>query len=335
MSVEALSKALGAAIGENDEEQAVSHFLDTGFPPLNKRISGKYKGGIPYGRIVEMFGPSSSGKTAIATLLMIAAQKAGGVAMFMDHENSFDVGMAKAMGLNDQFPFWIYKRPETWEKSNTTAMKAAEAIRKSKAIPDSAPIICVFDSVAAMIPQSVFEKGIDEYTMNDTTALARVTSTTLKSVNNFTSSLNATMLYLNQIRTKPGVAYGDPTTTPGGGAMEFYATTRLSLGRTKLMETEGGEKKMVGQNISIKTVKNKLTRPFQSITLPLMFHENGMAYFDFIGGMIEELIGLGLIERNGSRVTWEGKSLYKSQVVELLSKDPDGYAKLVAMFVDE
>lgn len=334
MGASDLAKALMGAIGGNDEEQAVSHFLDTGFPPLNKIISGRYDGGAPYGRIVEMFGPSSSGKTAIATMLMIAAQKAGGVALFMDHEGSFDVGMAKRMGLNDEFPYWIYKRPQTWEASNTTAMKACEAIRSSKAIPESAPIIVVFDSVAAMIPKSVFEKGIDEYTMNDTTALARVTSTTLKAVNQFTGNLNATMLYLNQIRTKPGVVYGDPTGTPGGAALEFYATTRLALGRTKLMEVEDGKKVMSGQQIKIKTVKNKLTRPFQEVPLAMFFDEVGGAQFDFIGGMLDALCDSGTLVKSGAWIEWtDGKKYQRSVLLKKLNEE-DGYNALRAMFSD-
>lgn len=334
-TVEALSKALESAIGKNDVEQSVSNFLDTGYPPLNRIISGSYDGGIPYGRIVEIFGASSSGKTAIATLVMIAAQRAGGVAIFLDHEGSFDIQMAKDMGLSAEFPFWIYKRPETWEKSNTIALQAAEAIRKSKAIPEDAPIVCVFDSVAAMIPQSVFDKGIDEYTMNDTTALARVTSTTLKAVNQLSGKLNMTLLYLNQIRLKPGVAYGDPTTTPGGQALEFYASVRLSLSRSKLNETVDGEKTMVGQTITVKTTKNKLTRPQQTISLPLLFKDNGMAYFDVVGGLIDELIDQGKIKLSGSRVEWDGKSYHKRQLVEHLRSHPEATHVLTKLLTSE
>lgn len=322
MSVAGLASALEKAIGSNEEVQEVTNWLDSGYPPLNKIISGSYDGGLPYGRIVEMFGPPSSGKTALATQFMIAAQKAGGVAIFMDHENSFDVSLAVDMGLNIDFPFWIYKRPETWEESNMIAMKAAQTIRESKAIPDDAPIIAVFDSVAAMIPKSVFEKGIDEYSMNDTTALARVSSTTLKAINQITSKMNVTVLYLNQIRTKPGIAYGDPTTTPGGVAFEFYASVRIALGKKRIMEEHDGEKEMVGQQMSIKTTKNKVSRPFQEVSLNLRFKDGGGAFFDLTTGMLDHLIEVGVITAAGPRITWtDGKSYFKKALVEKIITD--------------
>lgn len=327
-NIAALSAALMSAVGGNDEAQETTDWLDTGYKPLNEILSGNPNHGIPYGRIVEIFGPSSSGKTALATTLMVSAQKAGGVAMFNDHENTFDVGLAKGMGLTDEFPFWIYKRPETWEQSNTLAMKGAEAIRKSKAISENAPIIQVFDSVAAMIPKSVFEKGIDELTMNDTTALSRVSSTTLKSVNQVTSKLNVCMVYLNQIRTKPGVVYGDPTTTPGGVAMEFYATTRLSLSRKRVMDAD---KEMTGQIITIKTVKNKASRPFQSVELRMKFLEDGTAVFDYTTSMLEVVLERKLLQATTQRVTWlDGKQYFNKALVEKI--DTEGlYSQLEAL----
>jgi protein RecA len=318
-SLAELAKSLEKAIGANDEAQEVVNWLDTGYPPFNKILGGDgLTTGIPFGRIIEMYGPSSSGKTAIATLLMIEAQRKGGVAMFMDHENTFDVGMAQAMGLNTAFPFWIYKRPDTWEESNTWAMQASETIRSSKAIPPDAPIIVVFDSVASMIPKSVFAKGIDELTMNDTSALSRVTSTTLKSVNQFTSKMNATMLYLNQIRTKIGVVFGDPTTTPGGGAMEFYSSIRLSLGRTRVMEEEDGKKQMTGQIITVKTVKNKVSRPFQEVKLNMMFNESGGIEFDAVGTMVDYLMDNNLLEYSKPYITWGGKKYYKKAFIQYI-----------------
>jgi RecA/RadA recombinase len=179
MSAEALSKALLSAIGENSDDQGVTEYISTGFLPLNNIISGSYQGGIPQGRLIEMFGPPSCGKTALATMALIQTQKAGGIAGFMDHERSFDVSMARNMGLNDEFPYWIYKHPATWEESNTAMVRAAMAIRESKVISENAPILFVFDSVASAIPKSMLDKDFNELTMNDTSALSRVSSTTL------------------------------------------------------------------------------------------------------------------------------------------------------------
>jgi protein RecA len=317
------------AIGENAEEQGVKNWLNTGYAPLNKIISGLYANGLPQGRIVEMYGPSSSGKTVLTVLWAIEAQRQGGVAGFMDHEKALMVPLAQKLGLDTTFPRWIYKRPRTWEESNTTMMRAAEVIREKKAIPEEAPILMVLDSIAAAMPKSQIEdskgneRGIDEYTMNDTTALARVTSTTLKAINDLAAELNVTMLYLNQIRMKPGVVYGDPTTTPGGTAMEFYASTRLSLGRERIYEGTGADKELAGQVIKIKCVKSKLTRPFQTATLRFMFNDDGSARFDPTFSLIEHLMDIGRLpagSKPGS-VTWiNGKQYSKGQLAELIDK---------------
>lgn len=323
---EALAKSLLAAIGPNDEEQEVKTWLDTGYPLLNKIVSGDYDKGIPGGRIIEMFGPPSSGKTLIATQLMIAAQKAGGVAGFCDHEYTYQMPFAKKLGLSDEFPHWIYRRPRTWEESNTLALKAGAAIRKGKTIPDDAPILWVFDSVAAMIPKSMLmdkdgkDRGIDELNMNDTTALSRVSSSTLKVINQMTAELNMTVLYLNQIRTKIGVVYGDPTTTPGGAAFEFYASVRLGLGKKLIKDKASGE--VTGQLTGITTKKNKVTRPFQEVDLRLTFDNDGMAHFDFTSGMIDFLIEHKKLVMTGAYVEWiDGKKYYKKALAEKIDAE--------------
>ncbi|WP_323016362.1 hypothetical protein [Castellaniella sp.] len=315
-AVEDLSKALLAAVGENDENQGVTRYIDTGVPLLNQVISGKPDGGLPQGRLIEAFAPSSAGKTAVGTHFMAQAQRAGGVAGFHDHEKTFDLKLAKNVGLSDKFPFWIYKQPTTWEKSNMMIAKASQAIRQSGAISDDAPILFVLDSIASCNTESTIGKDLDELNMNDTTALARVTSTTLKSMAALAEMYNFSVLYLNQIRTKPGVSWGDPTTTPGGSSMEFYATTRLSLSRAKIMEAVKGGKEFVGQTITIKTVKNKLTRPFQEFKLDMMFEEDGVAYFDLTGALIDSAIALGNLVQAGSRIEWQGKSYYRKALIQ-------------------
>lgn len=315
-AVDELAKALLGAVGANHENQGVTHYIDTGVPMLNQIICGKPDGGLPQGRLVEMFAPSSAGKTALATHLMCQAQKAGGVVGFHDHEKSFDLRLAKNVGLNDTFPFWIYKQPVTWEKSNTMFAKIAKSVRESGAIAPEAPILFVLDSIASCNTESTVGKDFDDLNMNDTTALARVTSTTLRSMAAFSERYNFTVLYLNQVRTKPGVVYGDPLTTPGGGSMEFYATTRLSLSRAKIMETVKGGKEFVGQTITIKTVKNKLTRPFQEFKLNMMFEEDGVAYFDIVGALLDSAIALGRIEAKGAWIKWtDGKSYNRKPLI--------------------
>lgn len=336
MSTQALSDALMKAIGGNSEEDEVSNWLDTGYPPLNVLLSGNPTHGVPYGRILEIFGPPSSGKTWLASQIMIAAQKAGGVAMFMDHEFAFDVNVAKRGGLNTDFPYWIYKRPETWEESNMIAMKAAQAIRSSKAIPDDAPIVQVFDSVAAMIPSSMLydkdgkPRELDTLTMNDTSALSRVSSTTLKIINKYAADLNVITIYLNQVRTKIGVVYGDPTTTPGGSSFEFYASIRLALGRKMVKDAE---KEVTGQMIGITTKKNKLTRPFQEIDVLMTFPEEGGAEFDRVTGIISALIDKGKIPYAKPRLTWDGKQYFLKAFADK-AKAENLYPELVKLYLE-
>ena len=321
-AIDDMAKALLGAIGENSDNQGVKNFIDTGIPLLNEVISGRVDGGIPQGRLVEIFAPSSAGKTAFATHLMVQAQKAGGVAGFHDHEKSFDLRLAKNVGLNDKFPFWIYKQPDTWEKSNTGIAKAAQIIRQSKAIPEEAPILFVLDSIASCNTESTIGKDLDELNMNDSTALARITSTTLKTMAHFSAKYNFTVVYLNQVRQKPGVVYGDPTTTPGGSSMEFYATTRLSLSRSKIMETVKGGKEFVGQTIKMKTVKNKLTKPFQEFNLNMMFEGDGVAYFDVTGALLDSAIALGKIEQGGAYITWaDGKKYHRKPLIKHIEEN--------------
>ena len=317
-----LMGVLDKAIGQNATVQSVKDFIDTGYPPLNKTISGRFNGGLPYGRIVEVYGGSSCGKTALATQWMVQAQHLGGVAIFIDWERSFDIDLAKGFGLNDQRPFWIYVKPKTWEEGNIIAAKACKAIRDSSAIDPNAPILCVFDSVASAIPQSMSEKEIDEYTMNDTTALARVASTTLKSMAQHAETFNATYLYLNQVRTKPGVVYGDATTTTGGTAMEFYSTVRMQLSRKKITENRDGGKTFVGQTINVKCTKSKLTKPFQECALDMVYDDLGVARFDAVGSTLQYLIDTKKIATSGPRVTWtDGKNYWRKDLIKKINEE--------------
>lgn len=322
-----LAAALNNAIGGSDEATEPKYWLDMGYPPLNKILSGSFDRGLPHGRIIEIYGPSAAGKTLLATMAMIAAQKAGGIAMFIDWERAFNLKFAVEMGLNPEYPHFIYKRSDTWEEGNTQAMQVAKLVRETKAIAESAPIVVVFDSVAAAVPKSMMfdskgkERGIDEYSMNDTTALARVTSTTLKSVNQYVGKFDITAIYLNQIRTKPGVVYGDPTTTPGGTSMEFYATTRLALGAKKIMEESDGGKEFKGRLIGMETKKNKVSRPFQSVELRLVYDDEGRAHFDFTTGLIEELLAVGKLVKDGKMVVWEGKKYWAGQLAKKIDED--------------
>lgn len=335
-----LMASLDSALGVNDEAQEVKSFIDTGYAPLNAALSGREDGGIPQGRLTEVFGESSTGKTALATKWMVQAQSMGGVAGFVDWERSFDLQLAVGFGLSDKRPYWMYKRPETWEEGCTFSARASQLIRESGAIPDDAPILFVHDSIASAVPQSMLydskgkRKEMSELGMNDTTALARVSSTTLKLMAQVAGEYNATFLFLNQVRLKPGVTYGDPRTTPGGKAMEFYSTCRMSLGRDKLMETDGKDKVFTGQRINIKVEKSKLTRPFQSADLRLMYDENEVAFFDIALSSIEYLTAKKALTMAGSYVVWsDGSKSYPKALAKKINADPLLLAELRKMVV--
>jgi len=303
-------------IGENSEPTTVNMWLDTGFPPLNMALSGDYKGGMPAGRIVEMFGPESSGKTAIATKVMAKAQEFGGIAMFMDHERTFSPRLAEKLGLNLDPNHWVYQTPDTFEESVTLVMQACRAIREKEAIDKNAPIVVVFDSLASMIPQSKFSKEIDQQGMNDSLALAKASSSVFPTMAGFAYKFNILFLVLNQEREKPGVVYGDPTTTPGGKAPKFYASIRIQLGRKRIIE-KSGEKQFAGQEITCKIIKNKCAKPFQEVTWNFMFDENGDGYFDFVGSMVDYLTAKGLLAASGPRIQWtDGTKYFKKALIK-------------------
>ena len=332
MSASDFASKVLAAIGGNDEAQAVTQFINTGDPELNRIMSGRRDGGLPVGRMVEVFAESSTGKTALATEWMARVQnEMGGVAGFIDWERSFSVELAEG-GFNlNPHDRWIYKRPRTWEEGNMFAAKACQAIRAAKVIPADAPILFVFDSIAAALPKSQTDKEMDEYTMNDTTALARVTSTTLKVMAQHAADFNACFLYLNQIRLKPGVVYGDPRTTPGGKAMEFYATVRLALGREKIMQQVAGSKEFVGQKVNVQCVKSKLTKPFQETSMRMVFDEAGVARFDYEYSMIERLMEDKILPEPRKGFTeWKGTQYSKKQLAEKIRSE-GAFAELVAL----
>ena len=329
MGLDGLAAALaGNEIAKSDTYQGVKIWLDTGYPPLNKAISGRFDGGMPVGRIVEMYGPESSGKTAIATEVMKAAQKMGGLAIFNDHERSFMPDLAKANGLNVDEPALILKYPETFEASVTNTIKLLQMIRDSKQLPPEAPIVVVFDSLASMVPQSKFAKDVDEQGMNDSLALAKACSAVFPTLSIYAEKLNALMLFLNQEREKPGVVYGDPTTTPGGKAPKFYASIRIQIGRKKIVE--GSSKEFIGQIITSRCVKNKVARPFLESQWRFMFREDGTGYFDVVGSLLDYLIETGVIQTAGPRVKWtDGKSYFKKQLVDQLNEDPEASKSLL------
>ena len=316
-----LADIINNAVGGNDINMGVQTWLDTGFKPLNKAIGGDFDKGMPVGRIVEMFGPESCGKTAIATNVMANAQRMGGLAVFMDHERSFDYMQGESLGLRTDGQ-WVFKTPDTFENSVTTVIKLAKAVRESKAIPEDAPIVVVFDSLASMVPQSKFAKEVDEQGMNDSLALAKACSSVFPTLALYAEKFQMLILVLNQEREKPGVVYGDPTTTPGGKAPKFYSSVRIQLGRKKIIEGSGKTKEFVGQEIGCKVIKNKVAKPFQEATWRFMFDEDGRGYFDVVGSLIDYLTMSGKLNTAGAWIEWtDGKKHHKKPLIDMINAE--------------
>lgn len=333
-----IMKALSGVIGDNDEEATVKTWLDCGFPPLNNASSANWLGAIPVGRIIEVAGPPSAGKTAIATRAMAAAQAAGGVAGFMDHERSFSLTLAPRLGLDTTPGKLIYKKPKTFEESVAIFHLAVKTIRDKKLIHKDAPICWVFDSLAAMVPQSILtdskgkERDATDRNMNDNTALARATSAHFPAIAMIAEEYNVSVIFLNQIRTKIGVMFGDPRKTTGGDSPAFYFSQRLWLSASQIKDKKTGE--TLGMEVTGSYVKNKCARPFAKAKWRFMFQPDGTGRFDAERSTVEFLKELELLtpaKRPGYYV-FEGKEYTLETLARSIEAEGEaGFAKLKAL----
>lgn len=336
----ALSAALSKGGVKSDEAPTYGLHLSTGIPSIDYQVSGKYRGGgFQSGRIIEIAGPPSAGKTLIAQHVMKEAQRAGGAAAFHDHERTFDQDLFASFGGNIEPGIFTYKRPRTFEGSIDSAVDWMTSIRNAKVIPFEAPLVCVFDSLAAMVPAEKLVrsdgKEIEQdgkgANMREKVGLAVATSQELPAFATFVEENNILAIFLNQIRTKPGVSYGDPRYTPGGDSLPFYASVRIYLSRS--MDKKG--KDVIGQTITAETVKNKTHRPFLKEDFVFKFRDDGTGYIDVAASMVEhigaaKLTALGI--QGGAWFTWEGQRIQgKDNFLAHLNKDPDNIEKLIAI----
>lgn len=331
-------KALVGVIGDNDEEATVKNWLDSGFPPLNNASSSDWDGAIPCGRVIEVAGPPSAGKTAIATNAGAMAQKLGGVFGFMDHERSFSFHLAEKLGVDTTPGRFIYKKPKTFEESVAIFHLTVKTIREKKLIAADAPIVWVFDSLAAMVPQSILtdskgkERDATDRNMNDNTALARATSAHFPAIAMIAEEYNVAVIFLNQIRTKIGVMFGDPRKTTGGDSPAFYFSQRLWLSASQIKDKKTGE--VIGMEVTGNYVKNKCARPFAKAKWRFMFQPDGTGRFDAERSTVEflkELDLLPLAKRAGYCI-WEGKEYTFEQLARHIEAEgAAGFAKLKAL----
>tara|TARA_R110002074_G_scaffold86408_1_gene190799 strand:- start:4102 stop:5109 length:1008 start_codon:yes stop_codon:yes gene_type:complete len=307
----------------------VPGWIDTGFPPLNEAIQGSFEGGFPEGRITEMFGAASCGKTAIATCAMADAIRKGGFGLFMDAERSFDINLARKLGLDDTQGRFAHVKPETFEEAIVRTYKAAEALRENPAFKEDAPIVVVFDSLAAMIPKSKWEKDADENTMADKLALASATSQTFPVLNQKAEKYRITVLVLNQLRESPS-PYGDSEKTPGGKAPAFFASLRIKLSSKRIVDKKD-KKIQIGHVITARCIKNKVSAPFKETTWNFMYETDGTGRFDIERGLVDHAAKFGFLEKSGNYLIFDGKKKYPEAVAKMLREDPKLYEDLIEL----
>lgn len=313
-------------IGENDANQGVSDWLSTGILPLNKAVSGRYDGGFPVGRITEVYGAASCGKTLLATMAMIETQKKGGLAVLLDFEHAFSIERAVSLGLSTDADKWIYKQPTTAEQGFTMAQKIAQIMKKHD---PAHHVTIVIDSTASMVTEEELKAGFADGNMKTRLSLAAVLSSSLKLLAGIVSKTSTTLIFLNQTRDNPGVIYGEKEVTPGGNAQKFYASLRVRLRKSEKVKDEDG--RVVGEKVVATVVKNKVYRPFAECSYVSSFTEG----VDLYETHIAALEAAGRLGGGKGWVEFDGKKYRRRELCELLRSDAAAYGRLLEMFKDE
>ncbi|MCX7794622.1 MAG: recombinase RecA [Thermodesulfovibrionales bacterium] len=245
-------------------------------------------GGYPRGRVIEIFGPESSGKTTLALSAIAEAQKAGGIAAFIDAEHALDINYAKKLGV--KIEDLLVSQPDTGEQ----ALEIAEALVRSNAVD-----IIVIDSVAALVPKAEIEGEMGDSLPG---LQARLMSQALRKLTSAISKSQTTVIFINQIRMKIGVMFGNPETTTGGTALKFYATMRLDIRRVENLKESADT---VGGRVRVKIVKNKVAPPFKQAEFDIYFDEG----ISREGEILDLGVEKGIIEKAGSWFSYNGQRI--------------------------
>jgi len=243
-------------------------------------------GGVPRGRVIEIFGPESSGKTTLMLHVVANAQKAGGLAAFIDAEHALDPGYAKKLGVN--LDDLLVSQPDSGEE----ALTICETLARSNALD-----VIVVDSVAALVPKAELEGEMGMATMG---MQARLMSQALRKLTAILSKSKTTCIFTNQLREKVGVMFGNPETTPGGKALKFYASVRMDIRRKDTLKDAAGN--AVGNHARVKIVKNKVAPPFAEAEFDIIYNHG----VDKEGSILDVGIEAGVVDKKGAWLQFEG-----------------------------
>jgi recombination protein RecA len=312
------TKAVETAIGQIERQFGKGSIMKLGAQPIEQVpviSTGSLSldaalgvGGLPRGRVIEIFGPESSGKTTLALHAVAEAQRKGGIAAFIDAEHALDTNYARKLGVNcDDL---LVSQPDTGEQ----ALEIADVLIRSGAID-----IIVIDSVAALVPRAEIEGEMGDSHMG---LQARLMSQALRKLTGTIGKTGTTLIFINQIRMKIGVMFGNPETTTGGNALKFYASIRLDIRRIAAIK-DGQE--VVGSRTRVRVVKNKLAPPFKEAEFDIMYGEG----ISLSGDLVDTGVNLGIIEKSGAWYSYGGQRIGQGRqnVKTFLKDNPEIFAE--------
>ncbi len=310
LAVSQIERQFGAGavmrMGEDQMNLAVES-ISTGALSLDAALG---VGGVPRGRIIEIYGPESSGKTTLALHIVANAQKSGGYAAFVDAEHALDPKYANQLGVDVKN--LLISQPDSGEQ----ALEITETLVRSNALD-----VIVIDSVAALVPRAELEGEMGDSHMG---LHARLMSQALRKLTGAVSKSNTSVIFINQIREKIGVMFGSPETTTGGRALKFYASVRMDIRRIGSLK-DGQDN--IGNRVRVKVVKNKMAPPFRETELDIMFGHG----FSFEGDILDLALQANLVQKSGSWFSYGEDRLGqgKENVKNFFMENPDLMAKLV------
>jgi len=294
-------------LGNNDKPVEIES-ISTGSLSLDIALG---IGGLPKGRVVEIYGPESSGKTTLALHCVAEAQKKGGIAAFIDAEHALDVGYARKLGV--KLDDLLISQPDTGEQ----ALEIADTLVRSGAVD-----ILVIDSVAALTPKAELDGEMGDSLPG---LQARLMSQALRKLTGSISKSNIIVVFINQIRMKIGVMYGSPETTTGGNALKFYASVRLDIRRTGAIKDR---EEVVGNTTRVKVVKNKVAPPFRQVEFDIMYGEG----ISKVGELVDLGVKANIVEKSGSWFSFDGQRIGQGRenAKSFFKDNPDMAAKVEA-----